>query len=80
MVIKKIKIIRKTESGPAQGSIFEAREVGLFGTRYQILTDGEFLGEFVDWLDVVEVGGSPQFADNPQRHISKLQSLKESEV
>lgn len=52
----KIKIIRKTEDGPDQGEVFEAREITIpFMEGYQILTDGEWLGEFVRWINAVEV-------------------------
>ncbi len=60
----KIKIIRYIEGGPKQGDILEARlirsQFGLF-SKFQILSDGEFLGDFVDWLDAVVVE-----SDNPK--------------
>lgn len=51
----KIKIIRKTEKGPKQGEEFEVRSVkgAFYIERFQILTEGKFLGEFVDWYDAI---------------------------
>lgn len=58
MIQKKvnIKIIRENEVGIPKGTILKARYVEwLMLKRYQILTDGEYLGEYISLLEAVEV-------------------------
>ena len=54
--IKRVKVIRQNEIGVPKGSILTVREIGInFKLSYQILSDGEYLGEILNWLEVVEI-------------------------
>lgn len=54
----KIKVIRDNDVGIEKGTVLEARIIQgmLMGMdKYQILTDGPHLGDFIPWIEAVEV-------------------------
>ena len=54
--IMTVKVIRENDIGVPKRSILTVREIIInFKVSYQILSDGEHLGELLNWLDVVEV-------------------------
>lgn len=58
MIQKKvnIKIIRENDAGIPKGTVLKARYVEwIMVQKYQILTDGEYLGEYISLLEAVEV-------------------------